>query len=232
MYAYTPGDNEPLQKLAWKKLTDTSQYTLYLLGENDKAAELPFLEVLARLGPGLYLERLLTTDDNYLTTMGGYRIARFRQVNERTPLEKQLPKVLNFPRAGRAKEVHLTSALNPQGYAAALSAMYGHLTYGARLEMHVHLTKSERKREENIDIVLALNPHLRPEPILKAMPEGTKMMCEPLYEQKSGQMMWVLSNDSNWSRSQPATGWKKKSKAHQKPHPSVMKMLEKLPVIE
>ncbi|KAL8734791.1 MAG: hypothetical protein Q9181_003035 [Wetmoreana brouardii] len=228
---YASGETGPLKKLARKKLTDPSQYTLHLSEGNGKAAELPFLEVLTRLGPGLYLERLRTTDDNDLATMGGYRIAQFKKAQERPALGNQPPKAINFRRAGRAKEIHLTSALNSEGYAAALSSTYGHLIYGARLEMHLHLTKSERKKEEDVDIVLALNPHLRPEPILKAMPEGTKMMCEPLFEQESGQLMWVLSNDSNWRQSYRATGWKgkEKSKAHQKPHPSVVKILEELP---
>lgn len=231
---YAPGEPAHLKKLkglAWKRLADPSECRLYLKGEGKgKAVMVPLSEAIARLSPGLYLHKSPRTHDNYLVTTEEYQIARFQDLREKPKTKNEPPKRKQFVRAGRGKQLHLTPTLESKGYASRLSVAYNHLADGARLEMHVRVTKAGRHKEKDMDSLLSTNPHLRPEPILKAMPEGTSMMCQPLFEPQREELIWVMETAGSWKKGRQATGWTGSPNKPQ--NPVAKKILKDLPVIE
>ncbi|KAL8691739.1 MAG: hypothetical protein Q9218_003110 [Villophora microphyllina] len=200
--------------------------------------------------PGHYLERLYPLDSIHPVVDGSYKVSRLKRLQskptfsgeakinfKRTGIGKAIlksapVKVINFKRAGRSKEIHLTPSMDAGAYSAVLTRTYNHLVDGARLEMHVRFTKDERKNYENIDHVLSVHPHLRPEPILKGMPGGTVISYEPLFDKRltsTDQIMWVMANEENW-KGMGAKGWKRSPRAP--PTEKAVEILKGLPVIE
>ncbi|KAL9581740.1 MAG: hypothetical protein Q9212_003717 [Teloschistes hypoglaucus] len=230
IYSARDGSDGRLASLAWRKLADPSRTELQFRKKGSRVIDAVTLsQAIARLHPGSYLERLQPLDNVDSIPERSYEVSRLRALHPKPVLNSGPAKVINFKRAGRGKEIHLTSALSTIAYAAFLTKTYNHLINGARLEMHLRLTKRELSDHKDLDHVLSEHPHLRPEAILKGMPEGTVILYEPLYEEKLKQLIWVMANEENWT-GVTATGWKGSAMAP--PSKSAMKMLKGLPIIQ
>ncbi|KAL8760644.1 MAG: hypothetical protein Q9184_003181 [Pyrenodesmia sp. 2 TL-2023] len=222
--------NRKLESLAWYKLRDASEDKLYLVDQKGSGQILSLVEVQKRLEPGQFLEKLARSPNGEPT----YRISRITPTVEgarNASGEVSSGKSIKFTRAGRGKEMHLNSTLNVEGYRHILKTSMKHINDGCRVEMHVNVAKVERK-DKDLDTVMAENPHLRPDVILRSMPQGTEMAYEPLFHPASyrgGQLIWVMNDDRKWSQQRGSTGWRGSSRAP--PNQSAKAILKRLPVI-
>ncbi|KAL8777327.1 MAG: hypothetical protein Q9203_002503 [Teloschistes exilis] len=229
IYSSYDGEEVQLANLAWKKLTDPSRIELPFRRKSSTEIEaLPLSQAIARLDPGSYLARLQPGHNADSNAERPYGISKLRGLQPKPVLNSGPAKSMNFVRAGRGKEIHLTSAQDTTAYSFNMMKTYNLLIDGARLEMHIRLTKHELSDRKDIDRVLSMHPHMRPETILKGMPEGTVMLYEPLYDEKAKQLIWVMANDDNWTGI-IATGWKRNPKSL--PDPRALRILKRLPTI-
>lgn len=233
IYAPSDGGNvvhRKLKSLAWYKLRDASEDKLQLVDKNGSGEILPLIEVQKRLEPGQFLEKLGEGPNGEPS----YRISHIIPTVEGTQNasgEVSSGRSIKFTRAGRGKEMHLNSTLHVEGYRDMLKTSMKHINDGCRVEMHVNVAKLERKHKD-LDTVMAENPHLRPDIILRSMPTGTQMAYEPLFHPASysgGQLIWVMNDDRKWSSFITHTGWRGSSRAP--PNPSAKAILKRLPVI-
>ncbi|KAL8721014.1 MAG: hypothetical protein Q9225_002219 [Loekoesia sp. 1 TL-2023] len=255
----TPTYITPLVDLAWKRLPDVSQAKLRLVDDGKKGVGpiLRFSDVQARLKYGQYLQKLEPYVDEDPAVIAAYRVSQIPYINQKTKAAgNNVPKLINFVRAGRGKEVHLTSDASVNGYRGAMRNSYRFLNEGCRVELHVHVKVGEldRRASNILDTVFIQNPHLMPELILRGMPEGTSIICDPLLakggkemigkkekKEKKGkkekkekrnreQLIWVMSNEQKWNESREATG-SLVAPSHP-PDEHAMRILETLPVLE
>lgn len=230
IYSSHDGENRALANLAWRKLADPSRIELQFRKKGSSVIDaLTLSQAMARLHPGSYLTRLDHVNNVDPIPERSYEISQLIGLQPKPVLNSGPAKVIKFQRAGRGKEIHLTSALGTLAYSTFLIRTYNHLINGARLEMHVRLTKREQSDENDLDHVLSMHPHLRPEAILKGMPEGTVILHEPLYDERLKQLIWVMANEDNWTGI-TAAGWKGSPKAP--PSPRALKILKGLPTIQ
>ncbi|KAL8921544.1 MAG: hypothetical protein Q9208_005698 [Pyrenodesmia sp. 3 TL-2023] len=219
-----------LESLAWYKLRDASEDKLQLVDNNGSGQILSLIEVQKRLQPGQFLERLDRGPNGEPT----YRMSRITPTVEGTRKAKgkvSSGRSIKFTRAGRGKEMHLNSTLHVEGYRHILKTSMEHINDGCRVEMHVNVAKVERKHKD-LNVVMAENPHLRPDVILRSMPRGTKMAYEPLFHPAAyvgGELIWVMNDNRKWSQERGSTGWKGSSRAP--PNQSAEAILKRLPVI-
>lgn len=225
-------DQSQLQSLAWYMLRDASQDKVQLVSDKGRRQILPFIKIQEQLEPGQCLEKL----EKGLNGEPCYRISHITPNAQGTRIasgEVGTGKSIRFVRAGRGKEMHLNSTLNGEGYRHILRTSMKHINDGCRVEMHVNIGKSERQREHmDLDTVMVENPHLRPDVILRSMPQGTEMVHEPLFHPASysgGQLIWVMCDERKWSRQSRSTGWNGSSRAP--PNQSAMAILKNLPMI-
>lgn len=215
-----------LKDLVWKRLRDASRDKLQLVNGHSEAQEVEYSEVLERLGHGQFLKKLDESPNDDPT----YRISDIHGI--KTPEqseEERLRKPISFRMAGRGKEFHLNSTYSVPAYKLALTSAFDHINDGCRVEMYLQVGKSERKKM-GFDFMMARNPHLRPETILKSMPEGTKMLYEPLFDTECQHLVWVMSDEQKWSGKTKHTGWK--GSATSPANPGAVKILSQLPVVE
>ncbi|KAL8915699.1 MAG: hypothetical protein Q9172_006750 [Xanthocarpia lactea] len=214
-----------LKSLAWYKLQDASEARLQLV-DNGSGQILSLLEVQKRLEPGQFLEKL---DRGPNCCEPTYRISHITRTVEGASNERSI----KFTRAGRGKEIHLNSKLPANGYRNVLKTSIKHINDGCRVEMHINVAKVERK-DQDLDTMIAKNPHLRPDVILRSMPEGTEILYGPLLYPASGtlgggQLVWVMNDESKWSQQSRSTGWRGDSRAP--PNPAAKAILKRLPIV-
>ncbi|KAI4148462.1 MAG: hypothetical protein L6R39_002782 [Caloplaca ligustica] len=224
------GQAEHLKGLAWKRLRDASQDKLRIVDGRGKEQVLPFAEVQQLLAPCRYLEKLDEQRDSKPT----YRIANIPSIREKTQIDRNKHghkggKPIKFLRAGRVKEIYLTSQADVGTYRVALMRSINHINDGCRVEMHVAVITKERNKKD-IDTLMDESPHLRPEIVMKSMPEGTSMRYGPLFDKKNGGLIWVMNDERKWPRSRKTIGWRESPKAP--PNSRALRILENLPVIE
>lgn len=178
-------------------------------GESDEVTTVTLSEALRLLQPLSYLTKVRA---------GAYRIQQLRHPG---PIEPLL--AINntsykpWTRAGRGKEIHLTTSCTPQNLHHLLSKSYAILQEGSRLEFHLHQKTADRQYR-TVDWALAHCMHLRPDSILAAMPEGTTMLAEPATtdlsfkprapkrpEVTTAQVMWAIENTKALSRARAST---------------------------
>ncbi|KAL8801792.1 MAG: hypothetical protein Q9223_006875 [Gallowayella weberi] len=232
---YAARDPSSLKHLSIKKLIDPTECSIQFEAGTKQVKQLPLSEVLLALEPGRYLHNVtesktVSGDADRIST---YRIAPIPGI-----LKKAQPRVqekksatikgLNYVRAGRAKELHMTSAIGLSGYSHRLQQSYNHILDGSRVELHVHLDKKD-VRTMTIDAVMTRSPHLRPEAIMGGMPTGTAIMHGPFWENKKGQkqLIWVMENEGNWLKETKVTGWHHTRK--QLPQENALEILKNLP---
>ena len=112
---------------------------------------------------------------------------------KRTPSGKQV-KVLKFTRAGRGREVHFTIYSPPSFLHSCLVMAYECLLQGCRIEFHLHQKSNDVRVENTVDWALEHSLHLRPDVILKAMPEGTELLGLPATSKShmGEELVWAL----------------------------------------
>ncbi|KAL8683576.1 MAG: hypothetical protein Q9186_000488 [Xanthomendoza sp. 1 TL-2023] len=223
-----------LRRLSIKELISPADCGIQFEARTEQVKHLPLSEVLLGLEPGCYLQHVPDPiqgkgDANRINT---YRMAPIPGIWEDpqpriTDKSSVYIKPLNYVRAGRTKELHLTSATSSSGYELRLQQSYNHLLCGSRVELHVHLDKKDVGRQMTIDAVIARSPHLRPEAIIGAMPKRTVMMYGPFWESGAQQLMWVMANEGNWLKGTAVTGWSFTLK--QKPKGKALEVLKNLP---
>ncbi|KAL8653271.1 MAG: hypothetical protein Q9210_002198 [Variospora velana] len=213
------------EDLVWKKLRDPSQDKLRIANNQGEAQQIQYSDVLKLLGHGQYLEKLEEPSKDDST----YRITDIPNIRdmERNQSAK-IRKPITLRMAGRSKGLHLNSTLGVPSYRDVLSASSNHINDGCRVEMYVEVAKSER-RKMRFDLMMAKNPHLRPETVLKSMPEGTKMTYEPLFDTVREQLVWVMDDERKWPRGRKHVGWT--ASANSPPNDYALKVLRELPVV-
>ncbi|KAL8857958.1 MAG: hypothetical protein Q9178_005417 [Gyalolechia marmorata] len=233
IYAPREGGNfahRKLKNLAWYKLRDASEDKLQLVDNNGSGQMLSLIEVQKRLEPGQFLERL----DKGPNCEPTYRISHITPTVEgarNASGEVSDGRSIKFTRAGRGKEMHLNSRLHVERYRHILKTSMKHINDGCRVEMHVNVAKGERK-DKDLNTVMAENPHLRPDVILRSMPKGTEMAYEPLFLPASltgGQLIWVMNDDRKWSEQRGSTGWR--GSPSTPPTQAAKAILKRLPVV-
>ncbi|KAI4187931.1 MAG: hypothetical protein LQ348_003994 [Seirophora lacunosa] len=214
-----------LTGLVWKKLRDASQDKLQIVDGQGEAQQMQYSEVLKLLRHDQYLEKLEEPSKVDPT----YRITNiFDRINKRQDQKAKRTKPIKFRMAGRSKGLHLNSTLSAPAYHSVLSASSNHIIDGCRVEIYVDVAKSER-RKMGFDFMMVKNPHLRPETVLKSMPEGTKITYEPLFDTAREQLVWVMENESKWLRGRRPVGWS--ASANGRPKENALKVLRELPVV-
>ena len=180
---YPPAEKIPLKLLDWK---------------SDKIVTMTLSRALQLLKPCSYLAS---------AGPGTYRVRTFPEpvsikVIKRPALSSYKP----YTRAGRGKEVYLTTTCTPSYLLHVLSTSYKRILEGTRVEFHLRQNSKDSK-DQTVDWALANCMHLRPDSILAAMPEGTIMLAEPAVtdlsfkkkqpknlQEQLNQVMWVLEN--------------------------------------
>ncbi|KAI4288454.1 MAG: hypothetical protein L6R35_002283 [Caloplaca aegaea] len=214
-----------LENLVWKKLRDPSQDKVRIANDQGEAQQIQYHDVLKLLGHGQYLEKLEGPSKDDST----YRITDIRNIRdmERNKSAK-IRKPIKLRMAGRSKGLHLNPTLDAPSYREVLSASSNHINDGCRVEMYVEVAKSVRPKM-HFDLMMAKNPHLRPETVLKSMPKGTRMTFEPLFDTVREQLVWVMDDERKWPQERKHVGWK--ASANSPPNEYALKVLRGLPVV-
>ena len=104
-----------------------------------------------------------------------------------------------FKRAGRGKEFHFTNTAPISHVKARLRKCYEFLLKGARTEFALHSSSKipPNSRRSALDEALRDRPHLRPDVILRGMPEGSRMLahlCSAPGTRKEGDptLLWAM----------------------------------------
>ena len=137
---------------------------------------------------------------------GIYRIRTYVKREPDEPIRSAKISHKPWKRAGRGKESHLTTTCTPQFFRHVLGNSCKYLLEGSRMEFHLHQEKKDKKKRTT-DWALTHCLHLRPDSILAAMPEGTRIFAQPTttdlsfkrrisknYEMALSQVMWAMEN--------------------------------------
>ena len=135
-----------------------------------------------------------------------YRIKTYIKREPAEPIRSHKINHKPWKRAGRGKESHLTTACTPQFLRHVLGNSCKYLLEGSRMEFHLH-QESKDKQNRTTDWALTHCLHLRPDSILAAMPEGTRIFAQPAttdlshktrlsknYPMALSQVMWAMEN--------------------------------------
>ncbi|KAL8826993.1 MAG: hypothetical protein Q9191_003454 [Dirinaria sp. TL-2023a] len=98
-----------------------------------------------------------------------------------------------YKRLGTSKEIHLTTDLHPVAFRHRLSLAYFHVAQDDRVEFH--LRPRVKSKTLTVDWALKNLPYLRPDVILKSMPEGTGLFIPPIVidSKSSEELVWAFS---------------------------------------
>ena len=184
-------------------------------GKSDEILSMTLEQALKRLEPLSYLAEAEAGP-------GLYRIHTFPDPGPVEPVKQPSPRTSFKPytRAGRGKEIHLTTSCTPIHFRNTLRISYKYILEGSRMEFHLH-SKSERARRKDdptVDWALANCMHLRPDSILAAMPPGTTMLAKPAttdlsfkkksprdLEARRSEVMWAMENTEALRRAKAVT---------------------------
>ena len=160
------------------------------------------------------LQRVRLKPYSYLAQeeSGIYRIRTYVKREPGEPIRSARINYKPWKRAGRGKESHLTTTCSAQFLRHVLSNSCKYLLEGSRMEFHLH-QESKDKKERTTDWALTHCLQLRPDSILAAMPEGTRMFAQPATTDLShkkrisknnqmavSQVMWAMENEEALSR--------------------------------
>ena len=212
LFSAAVNDHSTAQLASVKKKTYPGPDNLFLKlveGKRNAAATMTLSQALQRLKPLSYLDN---------TGPGRYRIQTLPDPGQILPIQKS-PRQSSYKpwtRAGRGKELHLTSTCTPQNLRHLLTCSYKYLLEGSRIEFHLH-QKTQDKQNRTPDWALEHCLHLRPDSILAAMPAGTTMLAEPAttdmsfkkfpekFEHQKFHVMWAMENGQSLAKANAAT---------------------------
>ena len=148
---------------------------------------------------------------------GIYRIKTYLKREPSEPIRSAKISHKPWKRAGRGKEAHLTTCCTPQFLRHVLGNSCKYLLEGSRMEFHLHQERKD-KQKRTTDWALTHCLHLRPDSILAAMPEGTRIFAQPAttdlsfkrrisknYEMAVSQVMWGMENVGALTRAHAKT---------------------------
>lgn len=148
---------------------------------------------------------------------GIYRIKTYIKREPGEPIRSQKISFKPWKRAGRGKESHLTTTCSAQFLRHVLGNSCKYLLEGSRMEFHLHQERKDKK-QRTTDWALTHCLHLRPDSILAAMPEGTRIFAQPAttdlsfkrrisknYEMAVSQVMWAMENAGALARAHNGT---------------------------
>ena len=110
---------------------------------------------------------------------GSYRIQPLKVETDEKSLNKQRSTMKRTKRAGRSKEFPFTTTEQGGRLQLILSKAYTFLLQGIRVEFCLSQKVKGINKVNTVDWALENAPHLRPDTILSAMPEGSKMLVQP-----------------------------------------------------
>ena len=110
---------------------------------------------------------------------GSYRIQPLKVETDERSLNKQRSTMKRTKRAGRSKEFPFTTTEQGGRLQLILSKAYTFLLQGIRVEFCLSQKVKGMNKVNTVDWALENAPHLRPDTILSAMPEGSKMLVQP-----------------------------------------------------
>ena len=148
---------------------------------------------------------------------GIYRIKTYLKREPAEPIRSAKVSYKPWKRAGRGKEAHLTTECTAQFLRHVLGNSCKYLLEGSRMEFHLHQQAGD-KQNRTTDWALAHCLHLRPDSILAAMPEGTRIFAQPAttdlsfktrisknYKMALSQVMWAMENVEALTRAHTGT---------------------------
>ena len=155
-------------------------------GEEPSMATLS--DLLDRIQPLQYLQFRLPAgaEDIRIEDASRYRYS----IKEFQPIKRKEP--VYCKRAGRSKEIHITTSLHPDAFKHRLRVAYGLVEEGRRLEFH--LRAATKRKSFTVDWALRNLPYLRPDVMLRSMPEGTVVIVPPVENKKRQELIWAVSN--------------------------------------
>ena len=110
---------------------------------------------------------------------GSYRIQPLKVVPDGKTPKNQGSTMKRTKRAGRSKEFPFTTTEHAGRLQSILSKAYTFLLQGIRVEFRLSQKVKGRNKVNTVDWALENAPHLRPDTILSAMPEGSQMLVQP-----------------------------------------------------
>ena len=108
-------------------------------------------------------------------------------------LPNRTPKQINArqKRRGRSKEVHITTSLHPLAFKHMLCTACALVEEGKRVEFHLRSKSGEKAL--TVDWALRNLPYLRPDVILRSMPEGAVIIVPPMENIAKQELIWAVS---------------------------------------
>ena len=199
---------EHLERIRRKEIPSATDLTLQLYdAEQRQLRTVTFDEALLLIKP---LSHLSPRDK------GGYAIKPLKPPTSTEPHPKEWElggrKNKAFARAGRSKDMPLMTVVTPSRLVQVLSAAYENLVRGARLEFRIGQRNRPSDRSKTVDWALTNALHLRPDVIMRAMPEGTQFCAQPCYENGVEQVvMWGIECERELRRAKaPITSTQRK----------------------
>ena len=118
---------------------------------------------------------------------------KWQHQGKRKPSGKNV-KFQKFPHAGRGRQVHFTIYSPPAHLYLTLVMAYGCLLQGCRIEFHLHQKSNDVRVQNTVHWAMEHSLHLRPDVILKAMPEGTELLGLPATSKSrmGEELIWAL----------------------------------------
>ena len=110
---------------------------------------------------------------------GSYQIQPLKVVTDEKTLDKQRSTMKRTKRAGWSKELPFTTTEHGGRLQLILSKAYTFLLQGLRVEFSLSQKIKGIGKPNTVDWALENAPHLRPDTILSAMPEGSQMLVQP-----------------------------------------------------
>ncbi|KAG7002400.1 hypothetical protein G7Y79_00027g060920 [Physcia stellaris] len=175
VYAKSPTPllaNLPVKKLSGVELS----CTLTDISGGTKESTVGLKELLPLIKPNHWPELKPPKATGGRIDISGVPLYRYRI----KPLgaSDKIPSVRECKRAGRSKEIMLTTDLHPKSVKHFLRLAYALLLAGFRVEFH--LRPKVNKLNLTVDWALGNLPYLRPEVILRCMPEETQLIVPPV----------------------------------------------------
>lgn len=198
MFSKTPQDK--LVSIKEVPITPADQVLLNMLGpDRSDLGQMTLESALSLIKPHTFLAHVQTN-----SPLQQFQIKSLRNP-QRELADRQRVNGTKYKRAGRGKEFHLTTE-TPAGYLMhVLNKSCEYLLQGSRIELSIRQRRGKGKLGPSIDFALKNLPQLRPDTILRSMPEGTTMLAQPCIapeaSPKTGKrasrdptLIWVMEN--------------------------------------
>ena len=173
MFAKKPNDMQ-LSSIRRKELPPADMISLELLGVEGKR-----FGVMTLPQAWDHIRHSETPSHLAQIDSGSYRIQPLKVDTDEKNLNKQRSTMKRMKRAGQSKEFPFTTTERSGHLQLILSKAYTFLLQGIRVEFSLSQKTKGINKVNTVDWALENALHLRPDTILSAMPEGSKMLVQP-----------------------------------------------------